>query len=81
MRGLRQVLAFRYHKITFISPNPKFPYQKKLRFFGFFLAKGGEREGGSHLFQKGVIIKKWGFWAIFAKKGGHIDFIKKKLGI
>ena len=53
-----------------VSPNPKFPYQKKLRFFW-------KRGGGSHLFQKGVISKNWGFWAIFAKKGGHIDFIKK----
>ena len=42
-----------------------------------FLEKGG----GAHLFQKGFIIKDWGFWAIFAKKGGHIDFIKKKLRI
>ena len=60
-----------------VSPNPKFPYQKKLRFFWNFFYKGG----GSHLFQKGVIIKNWVFWAIFAKKGGHIDFIKKKLRI
>ena len=36
-----------------VSPNPKFPYQKKLRFFWIFFSKGG----GSHLFQKGVIIK------------------------
>ena len=35
-------------------------------FLEFFLQRGG-----SHLFQKGVIIKNWGFWAIFAKKGGH----------
>ena len=60
-----------------VSPNPKFPYQKKLRFFWNFFYKGG----GSHLFQKGVIIKNWEFWAIFAKKGGHIDSIKKKLRI
>ena len=36
-----------------ISPNPKFPYQKKMRFFWIFFSKGG----GSHLFQKSVIIK------------------------
>ena len=47
-----------------VSPNPKFPYQKKLSFFWNFFYKGG----GSHLFQKGVIIKRWGFLDIFAKR-------------
>ena len=65
-----------------VSPNPKFPYQKILRFFWIFFFKRG---GGSHLFQKGVIIKEWGFWNIFVKRGGfhpiHRDFIKKKLRI
>ena len=60
-----------------VSPNPRFPYQKKLSFFFIFFKRGV----WSNLFQKGVIIKKWGFWAIFAKKGGHIDFIQKKLRI
>ena len=50
-----------------ISPNPKFPYQKKLRYFwNFFFQKGG----GSHLFQKGVIRKTGNFLDILAKRGG-----------
>ena len=49
-----------------VWPNPKFPYQKKLRFFGnFFFQKGG----GAPLFQKGVIMKTGDFW-IFSSKGG-----------
>ena len=27
------------------------------------------KRGGSHLFQKGVIIKEWRFWNIFVKRG------------
>ena len=49
-----------------VSPNPKFPYQKKLRFFWIFFYKGG----GSHLFQKGVIIKKTGDFGLFLPKRG-----------
>ena len=41
-----------------VSPNPKFPYQKKMRFVWIF-SKGG---GGSFLLQKGVIIKNGDFW-------------------
>ena len=48
-----------------VSPNPKFPYQKILRFFWIFFSKGG----GSHLFQKGVIIKN-GDIGIFSPKRG-----------
>ena len=48
-----------------VSPNPKFPYQKKMRFFWNFFLKGG----GSHLFQKGVIIKN-GDIGIFSPKRG-----------
>ena len=48
-----------------VSPNPKFSYQKKLRFFWNFFLKGG----GSHLFQKGVIIKN-GDIGIFSPKRG-----------
>ena len=40
--------------------------EKNKIFFDFFFQRGG----GSHLFQKGVIIKRWGFLDIFAKKGG-----------
>ena len=49
-----------------VSQNPKFPYQKKLRFFWIFYFKKG---GGSHLFQKGVIINT-GDFGIFLPKGG-----------
>ena len=40
--------------------------EKTETFLDFFF-KGG---GGSHIFQKGVIIKSWGFLDIFAKRGG-----------
>ena len=36
-----------------VSPNPKFPNQKKIEIFLDFFAEGW----GSHLFQKGFIIK------------------------
>ena len=55
-----------------VSQNPKFPYQKKIRFFWIFFSSKG---GGSYLLQKGVIIKRWGFWDIFAKRGGFTQFI------
>ena len=42
-----------------VSPNPKLPYQKKLRFFWIVFFK----RGGSHIFQN------WGFLDIFAKRG------------
>ena len=57
-----------------VSPNPKFPYQKKLRFFWNFFTK----EGGSHLFQKDVIIKKLGILGYFCQKGGSYRFYQKK---
>ena len=48
-----------------VSPNPKFSNQKKMKFFWNFFLKGG----GSHLFQKGVIIKN-GDIGIFSPKRG-----------
>ena len=55
-----------------VSPNPKFSNQKKMKFFWNFFLKGG----GSHLFQKGVIIKEWRFWNIFVKRGVFIQSIE-----
>ena len=52
-----------------VSENPKFPYQKKLR---FFWQKGG---GGPHPIQKGFIRKNEILWHILLKWG---DFIRKK---
>ena len=60
-----------------VSPNPKFSYQKKLRFFWNFFLKGG----GSHLFQKGVIIKNGDIGIFLAKKGAltqSIEMLSKK---
>ena len=64
-----------------VSPNPKFSYQKKLRFFwNFFFERGGVPP-----IPKGCYHKKWGYWDIFAKKGALTQSIgmlsKKKLRI
>ena len=50
-----------------VSENPKFPYQKKLRFFW-------HKGGGSHPIQNGFIRKNEIFWHILPKRG---DFIRK----
>ena len=54
-----------------VSPNPKFPYQKKLRFFWIFFQKGG----GVSPIPKGCYHKNWGFLDIFTKRGGFTQFI------
>ena len=46
-----------------------FLIRKKLRFFWIFFYKGG----GSHLFQKGVIIKTGDFWMISPKGRGCLS--------
>ena len=60
-----------------VSPNPKFPYQKKLRFFWIFFKKGG---GVSHI-PKGCYHKELGILGYFCQKGGshpiHRDFFIK----
>ena len=61
-----------------VSTKSKISLSEKLRFFWIFFKRGGR----SYLFQKGVIIKRWGFLDIFAKRGGshpiQRDFIMKK---
>ena len=62
-----------------VLPNRKSPYQKKIRFFGFYCKRGRE---GSHLFQKGFIIKYHKIRVSFlikmrffcAKEGGSQEF-------
>ena len=49
-----------------VLPNPKLSEKPEI-FLDFFLEGGG---AGSHIFQKGVFIKDWGFLDIFAKRGG-----------
>merc|ERR1719397_1648527 len=57
-----------------VSPNPKFPYQKKLRFFGIFFYKGG----GVSPIPKGCYHKKLGILGFFCQKGGSYRFYQKK---
>ena len=54
-----------------VSPNRKFPYLKKC-YFCIFSQKGG----GSHLFQKDVIIKTGDFWTFLPKGGGIAQSIE-----
>ena len=60
-----------------VSPNPKFPYQKKLRYFWIFFFKRG---GVSHI-PKGCYHKELGILGYFCQKGGshpiHRDFFIK----
>ena len=53
-----------------VSENPKFPHQKKLRFFGYFFQRGGVSP-----IPKGCYHKNWGFLDIIAKWGGLTQFI------
>ena len=57
-----------------VSPNPKFPYQKKLRFFWNFFYKGG----GVLPIPKGCYHKKMGILGYFCQKGGSYRFYQKK---
>ena len=48
-------------------PEPEISLSEKTEIiFGFLLFKRG---GGSYPFQKGVIIKNWGFWILLPKGG------------
>ena len=48
-----------------VSPNPKFPYQKKMRFFW--------HKGGGLTQSKMVLSEKMRFFGIFCQKGGILS--------
>ena len=50
----------------------KISLSEKMRFFWIFFYSGG----GAPIFQKGVIIKNWGFLDIFSKRGGLTQSIE-----